>query len=584
MGTNKKGAEIMVMRFSVVSNTRGVAIVAVTMVLVVVAMLGGAIISQTNHDTQLSNRVYEDKQAVYFAESAKERGYEEIMADESFTTAGNPGFLFDQRMPGGSYDLTAIELSAAPNKVVQLIATGFTDGGDTKEVDVVAEVLRENVVVWNNAIFGGSGAAGGVINGNAAIHGSVHLLGTNVVAGNNSIAAIDMSGSSLIHNNYTGMPAALAARVPGLPTTVYGGEDVGTIEAKLRVKNGSVGVSGESEIGEMNIVGNTLKETMDGIYIETDHSETRWTGNQVIDGVPDPEQVQSDNGTNALYDLGDIVVMPAIDEPFGGYASYDAYFNDNSLHLPPLTLDYSTDAANEILAYRAAGGFGPDVTAVADPVTGAFSVTSPNGTIEYKLDPATKAAGLRVIGMVQFDGDVAIGEKNQTILYAGNGTMYAAGVAGSVTIDSPEADAPAGSGNMDIHCNLLSAGTFPTASVMGLMAKNDIGLANGPGDSELFMAGAFFAGHKITSAKQNEILGSFVCNYFDMGTNIPKIYQVPALKDNLPPGLIGSQPIWVVTGFVERSWQLEVSPMAMGGGNYYPTYPEIPPEETQPVQ
>jgi hypothetical protein len=567
----------MAFLFTKLSNDRGVAIVAVTLVLVVVALLGGAIISQTNQDTQLSKIAYEDKQAVYFAESAKERGYSEIMANEAFTTAGNPGILTDQPMPGGTYDLTAIELSAAPDKIVRLFATGFTDSGDSREVDVIADVIRENVFVWNNAIFGGSGQAGGVINGNAAIHGSVHLLGGNVADGNSSIAALEMSGESLIHNNYVGMPALLAAKVPGLPTTVFGGENVTTIDAKLRVKNGSVGVSGESEIGEMNIAGNALKETMNGIYIETDYSETRWTGNQVIDGVPKEELVQSDNGTNALYDLGDAVVMPDLtqpyDDPISGvtYATYEAYYSANALHLPPLVLNDSTSAFDTIMAYQAGGGFPPGV--VVDPVnpaTGVFTVTATNpldGTINsigYNPDLAANVAGLSVNGLVQFDGDLVLGKKNLSIAYTGNGTMFAAG------------DGVGASGNVDIHSNLLPAGTFPTDSVMGFMAKTDVNLATGPGDSDLMMAGAFFAGNQIISAKQNEILGTFVCNYFEMGTNIPKIYQVPALKDNLPPGLIGSSPIWIVTGFAEKSWQIEDSQTAFKSAYYYPTYPEYP--------
>ena len=556
----KKEAETMALLFSVVSNNRGVAIVAVTMVLVVVALLGGAIISQTNHDTQLSKRVYEDKQAVYFAESAKERGYQEIFDDANFTTLANQGFLFDQPMPGGTYDLTATTLQEDP-QIVAFTATGFTNGGDSREVDVVAQVIKENVFVWNNAIFGGSGQAGGVINGNAAIHGSVHLLGENVGTGNNSIEALDLIGASLIHNNYTGMPAALVAKVPALPTTVFGGETIATIDAKLRVKNGAVGVSGASEIGELNVVGNTLKETMDGIYIETDAAETRWTGNQVTDGVPDPGSVQSDNGINALYDLGDAVTLPQLSEPYDdpisgiSYGTYEAYFSDNSLHLPPLVLDGSTAAANAILAYQAAGSFPADVVVNVDPATGVFSIADAQGnSIGYNPNAAASVAGLAVNGMVQFDGDVVIGEKNLDIAYAGKGTMFAAG------------DGSAGSGDIDFHSNILPAGMFPTDSVFGFMAKNDLNLADGPGDSNLMMAGAFYAANQILSTKQNEILGTFVCNYFDMGTNVPKIYQVPTLKDNLPPGLIGSKPIWVVTGFQERSWQIKIPPTAYTTG------------------
>lgn len=539
--------------FPIICSNRGVAIVAVTMVMVVVALLGGAIITQTTHNAQLSNRTFTDKQALYLAESAKERGYQEILDDDNFTSVGNPGVLANVNLPGGSYALTATTLSVDP-KVVQLVAVGTPDAGspaDTRQITVVAEVVRENVSVWNNAIFGGAGQTGGVINGNCAIHGSVHLLGDGVGEGNNSIEALDLSGASLIHNNYVGMPAELLARVPALPTTVFGGETISTIDAKLRVKNGAVGVSGSSEIGEANIVGNAFKETMNGIYIETDSAETRWTGNQVVDGVPNPGSVQSDNGTDALYDLGDVITMPDMTAEYTDpatsitYGSYGAYFDANSLTLPPLTLDNSTDAAVAIQQYEANGLFSAGVVVNVDVVTGIFVVTDPTGnTIAYNPDGGAGQAVLVVNGMVKMDGDLVIGEKNHHTLYAGKGTIYAAG------------DGSDGSGDIEVHSNLLSVGTFPSIAVLGLMAKNDINLATGPGDSQLIMTAAFFAGHEIVSTKQNQIAGTFVSTSFDMGLNVPKIYQVPTLKDNLPPGLIGSEPIWVTTGFQERSWQI----------------------------
>ncbi len=523
---------------SIISGNRGVAIVAVTMVMVVVALLGGAIISQTNQDTQLSNRALTEKQAVYIAESSKERGYAEIMNDPDFATAGNPGIINGVNIQGGVYDLMVTELNPDP-KVIRITANGTTDSGDTRQIITVAEVLAENVFVWNNAIFGGDGQVGGVINGNCAIHGSVHLLGDMVGSGSSSIEALDLSGASLIHNNYVGIPAALEALIPGLPTTVFGGETIESLEAKLRVKNGAVGVSGASEIGEANIVGNGIKETMDGIYIETDDAETRWTGNQVVDGVPNPGTVQSDNGTDALYDLGDAVQMPGLGDPYGGYASYGAYFDDNSLHLPDgLVLDDSNSAMLIIQGHA----FPPGVTVA---ISGdAFKVTDATGTNTIAYDFGTGV--LAIDGMVQVDGNLVVGEKNFDIDYTGKGTIYAAG------------DGSDGSGDIDIHSDLLPATIFPTVDVLGLMAKDDIALADGPGDSQLMMAGAFYAVNDIVSTKQNEIAGTFVCNNFDMGTNVPKIYQVPSLADNLPPGMIGSDPIWVVTGFDEKSWQIEI--------------------------
>jgi hypothetical protein len=37
-----------------------------------------------------------------------------------------------------------------------------------------------------------------------------------------------------------------------------------------------------------------------------------------------------------------------------------------------------------------------------------------------------------------------------------------------------------------------------------------------------------------------------------MGINVPNIYQVPELKNNLPPGMPGAEPIISLT---KRSWR-----------------------------
>jgi len=52
--------------------------------------------------------------------------------------------------------------------------------------------------------------------------------------------------------------------------------------------------------------------------------------------------------------------------------------------------------------------------------------------------------------------------------------------------------------------------------------------------------GAFYAQNKIVSTKQNQIAGTFVSDIFDMGINDPKIFQVPGLENNLPPGMPGA--------------------------------------------
>ena len=66
------------------------------------------------------------------------------------------------------------------------------------------------------------------------------------------------------------------------------------------------------------------------------------------------------------------------------------------------------------------------------------------------------------------------------------------------------------------------------------------------------MAGAFYAQGTIVSAKQNQIAGTFVASYFDMGTNVPNIYQVPALPQNMPPAMPGDKNYYSLK---VRSWR-----------------------------
>jgi len=58
--------------------------------------------------------------------------------------------------------------------------------------------------------------------------------------------------------------------------------------------------------------------------------------------------------------------------------------------------------------------------------------------------------------------------------------------------------------------------------------------------------GAFYAPNRIICAKQDQIAGTIVANYFDMGGQVPSIYQVPLLAKNLPPGMPGGDPYFFI--------------------------------------
>ena len=64
--------------------------------------------------------------------------------------------------------------------------------------------------------------------------------------------------------------------------------------------------------------------------------------------------------------------------------------------------------------------------------------------------------------------------------------------------------------------------------------------------AQLDVMGVFYAENEIRDRKQRNVAGAFFSSYFDMGSNVPAIYQVPEIVHNLPPGMIGNFRIWKI--------------------------------------
>ncbi len=420
------------------------------------------------------------------------------------------------------------------------------NGENLHRVEAVFEA--SNVNVWENAIFAGSGQAGGLINGNVSIHGSVHLLGDSLVNGAMALAAIDLSGTSLIHNNYVDVPAYLQARVPALAQTSFEGEMVDTLEAKLRAKAGLVGMSGNSEIGEPQLAGNTYKETMDGTYVSSG-----WTGNSVVDdgNRGDPKAVFSDNGWDEIYDLGDKVPFPLLTDDWrdpdtgekiqdpgtGTWYTHQDYFNQVLVASPTNPSD-GTYTGNIVLNVKTSKFYWNATT--GQVLNGSLPATMPASTDDYIwFDCDTDM--MKVNGQVRINGNLSFAGQggDRVVNYSGRAALL---VYGDVSIDA----------NL-ITCNngdkTNTANSFPVNNIIGIMASNNMVVGS---SAQLDIMGAFYAQNKITSAKQTNVMGTFVSNYFDMGTNVPNIYQVPALADNLPLGMIGNYPILAIS---QVSWR-----------------------------
>ena len=451
------------------------------------------------------------------------------------------------------------ELAApAPNpmaafNIFQMSTVYAQGGGQARQLEAVYSSADLNV--WNNAIFAGTGlAAGALINGNVSIHGSVHLLGDNLNPEATAVSAIDLSGTSLISNNYAGMPPALRQRIPNPPTRDYNGETVETLNTTVRVRRGRVGISGNAYIGQNQVAGSGYKGPVDGTYINDG-----FTGNQVTDdggrGTPNPAQFHSDNGHTERYDLGNRIPMPYLEDDWrepdgtrvmnpdtGTWYTHEDYFTEVLLANPNVKTDGIYNGNITLNAWDKKGGDAIYWNSTTETyLTGeAARAATPNPNDDFfKFDPVTNL--LQMNGQIRINGNLEItGKGNQTtVIYSGRAAFL---VDGQVTLNTDLITVNNGNA-----ANI--ANSFPVNNIIGIMATENMYVGT---TAQLSLMGAFYSEKAIITEKQTNVLGTFVANYFNMGTNVPRIYQVPTLVHNLPYGMIGNYPIIVLS---PESWR-----------------------------
>lgn len=544
------------------SGEQGVALIVAVIFLIVMGMSAAYIMTRVvTHSNQVNHHI-DQTEAFQALEAATAQSVSEIAlasdagvpADEKdgfigidpnydFAVLGLPGF--------GSPGVAPVTMDS--NQELQFFAyyldwasDGLDNNGDTLIDDLLestgftsfvahARVIRNGqtlvakrteqimgagpaISVWQNAIFAGNGQGGALINGNVSIHGSVHLLGANLDSNDpaiTSLEALALGGTSLIHNNYDGIPADMAWRIPPLPKTLYNGELVDTIFAHLRVKQGMVSMNGNSEIGQQDLFGNDFKELMDAIYV-TDG----WTGNQVVDG--DPLNVYSENGWENGYDLGEGIPYPSYQND-GGRVHMDYYLETNAdpnvglQHV--FTGDMTIQPGSGNMYWNATTG---DLVQGGTPGDGNMPNSADLNPDHYYVWFDDSSDTMMINGRIPIDGNLGLlagnGAGNKTINYEGKGTFF--------THDAAAGDGT-GDTDVEISASLLTSG-FPNTNLLGIHSEDDMVLGT---DSQLSIMGGFYAQDTVTANKQTTIMGTIVGDYFDMGGQVPDIYQVPALEN-----------------------------------------------------
>ena len=529
----------------------GSALITGVIVMMMVAMFGLAYLTLTS--TSLMRAKREERRATTIC--LAEAGLEYVIAQVITQAEANDGNIVTQTVNTDTV-LDSLRTGGTGSVVVTALTSETATVTSTANYTGLTESIRvrlkiKQIGIWNNAIFAGIGQSGRGINGNVDIRGSVHILGdgdpfsdangngvrdgaepfvdlngngvfepllgdTFTDSDSNGVwspaesyqdtnlngqydspltateLATDFGGTALIGNNYSGIPAGLQSKIPTLTLENIGGESVQSLFAELRVKHGKVNVSGSASVGDPNVAGNSYKEKVDGCYVTDGYGGNQGTGS-----------VYSDNSFTQGYDCGDRIPFPSLLSPYTdpstgtAYSTYEQYLNDKSTSISHTTITGETPS---------------------------FTDGSGGNTITW--DQPTRT--LTVSGIVKMGGALNLGTKDETMYYAGRGTIFCQG------------------GSVYVHGNVLPKTMFPTTDVMGVISKYDIEFATGEGESQLSSAGAWYAQRKIKSAKQNAFAGTYVANYFDMGTNVPSIFQVPSLSDNLPPGMPGGEGIVAV--------------------------------------
>ena len=487
-------------------DNRGSLLIISYLVIFVLLALGAAFIAMSVNESRIAERQRRTTLAFHTAEAGIERASYDLRQDfisdtnsPSWADGDINGLAIgpdtanfyatgygSTSLNGGSYAVQLKNVSGLAD-AVWIRSTG-TLGDAQQTIEVYAKIV--SISPWNNAIFAGAGASGAMVNGNVNISGSVHILGTGLQS---TDLAVDLGGTAeLIGNNYEDLSASLKAKVPALPTTLVGGETVETLYAELRVKRGIVGLSGSSSVGDANDPGDAYKETVDGSFVTDGYGGTQGTTN-----------VHSDNGTSNAYDLGDTVSFPSLSDPYGGYSTYQGYLEANAL-----VISSAADLAK--------------LANITPAIATDFSFSSAKGSI------SKAGENLTISGIVYLDNSGSLNMSTdgaaKTITYTGSGAILA-------------------EGNVQINANLVTNGnnSFPT-NIIGIMTPNTIGF----NEANIDVMGLFYAEGTVNAQKQTDIVGTIVSNYFNMGTNVPAVYQVPDVINHLPAGLIGQDANWLM--------------------------------------
>lgn len=475
---------------------KGVVLLIALGTAVILSVLGAAFYVASLSDQQLAENRRNMSLAAQNAETGIERALFELREDIFHDPTNTRSWL---AAPG-------IDLS---NRRVQRFGPVANNEGS---YSVELEELRTDLIEVR-----ASGSVHGIVqNARVNIIMVNHCIWNNAVFGNRSTSRQLFNGNAEIHGSvylmginehgrdFNANEAALTMGGNVLISNTYIGTrpfpeefegliptDIHTLNAEMRVRRGRVEYTGSVSVGQEGV------DILDGTFV------THGFWERGVREINPSDDIFSVNGCLSPYDMeGETrIFLPRLTE------------NGND---SPFSVDFKSRASSITGSVE----IGPALRIPA-PAPG-------DGTLTFNAATRT----LTVRGLVFINGDLTI-NGHEPITYDGSGSILVAG-------------------RVNVETNFLPRHAFPSPDIVGIMAAGDINL--GVRASQVSIAGLFYSERNIFLGKQTALAGTIVCDNFDMGGNVPRIYQVPSTMEHLPRGLIGSDPIWVMKTL---SWRKE---------------------------
>lgn len=381
----------------------------------------------------------------------------------------------------------------------------------------------EDVSPYNNAIFTDSGISGH-FQGSVNVAGSIYSRGT-----------LNVGANVHIWNNYDNNgPGGNTWTTNAIINTILNYE--GDLDTKIRVKGGDLNLGAAStQIGESG-----TDNAIAGVY---------------VDGSSNLESVGTHHYEEYSTEVPDVPMPTLLDGLYGEYGeafiggciASEGYTGDISSVATSLYADWATGTGCFTTPSR---GVVIPGDVVIDKNTASFSVldAAGNGIIYDK--PLEK---LTIQGTVVILGDLDVGDPPHLdpVTYAATGADTGSGS------DAAEGATLFVDGNFNLEGSFypdqgyLKGDLYPgtnDVNSLGVVATGNISFDGHNDDAH---AGFFFAEGQVNFRKQTKFAGTVISNLVNYA-QVPDVYQVPNLKNYLPPAIPGGQDVMRLT---RREWR-----------------------------